>query len=494
MKNLSDEDWNIPNLVKSTFCEQIQNVIIRKITNGELLPLEILPPHRVLSAKLNVDKKTVAQAYEGLIIRGWLMSKPGSNTCVALSPPTLKAQRSLGFADRFAAGLVGSSEIIETQDNYITQPFIGVGTRAPNQALFPAKKFNNYCLIHQAEQLNLSQAELLKIYDGEYLKQAVFNDLNNRRKFGIGVGSLEIIKDRKTSLERTFKLLLTEPDEIVINTSPFDVVLARALDKRKARVLNRSILEPSFMEDLELMFKTTKVKAIYINPQCNFPERFPLSETQCIQLIELVKKYDVCIVEEDEDHEFWYGTAPYKPLAKYDHGGRLIYLASLSKATAYTQSLRIVVAPVQFIKSLQALPAQTIEHREIVTEMALADMISNRDLAGYAKKMRLKAKKSRDELHFVLDNHLGRYLSYVVPEHGLMFWLKFDERLDLGKILAQLAAKGIVVPYHTNNQVQEGKVIYMLLGFAHYNMDEAEGAAKMLKEIIEEALAALNKK
>jgi GntR family transcriptional regulator/MocR family aminotransferase len=493
MKRPLDEEWIIQNLVKTQYSSRIQDFIVQKIITGQLLPGDALPTHRELALLNKVNRNTVALAYNNLIAKGWLAGKSGAYTRVSLDLPGLvKPERISGFTDHFPLDLAKPTTIPVTKAGYITQPFVAVGTGVPHQAAFPFVAFNKYFLAHQAAQMSLSQAELLAGYDGKYLKQAVFDDLNKRRDFGIKPGMLDIYQDRKTCLGRLFKLLLHRRNEIVINTSAYDVVLNRVLKNRKARVLNFSFENPDFFEELEHLFKTLTVRVVYINPQCNFPERHSLNETQCGQLIALAKKYRVCIVEEEEDHEFWYGDVPYKPLAAYDHDGYLIYLATLSKATTYTQSLRLVVAPVQIINMLDALPAQSIEHREILTEMSLADMIKHGDLARYMQKMRRNAKNDRDALHLVLDNYLGKYLSYVIPEYGLMFWLEFDERLDLIVVLSQLELLGIEVPYHPNAQLSKGKHNHMLLGFGHFNMDEAEGAAKMLKEIIENGLREMN--
>lgn len=488
--NINPFNWIIPELNKQQLRLEVEKFIVAHIKCRDLIPGDILPSYRQFAALNGLSEGTIKRAYSNLIVQGWLSTKPGGGTFIAQRIPGNETpHRPSGFTDRFPAGLEPIKKAPQPPAHYIPQPFVAVGTYVPSQTLFPHEVFNKYCVAHHNRNANLSQAEMLTSYKGERLKHAVLADLNQKRDFGIKPELLEIIKDRKPCLERVFKILLDKPDEVVINTSTFDLILTNVLRECGAITHTLSIQDQHFLEKIEELLKQTKVRAIYVRPQCSFPERQTLTEAQCTQLIELAKKYKTCILEEDEDHEFYYGSAFYKPLACYDHDGHVIYLGSLSMATTYTRSLRIIVASLQFMNALQALPAQSIEQREVITETAIADMILNGDLAIYQKTLRLNAKKDRYNLHLVLSNYLGEHLSFEMPEHGLMFWLKFRDEISLNTLLNELEQMGIKVPFHPNNQKTDSKVNHMLLGFGHYQVEEAEGAAKLLKEIIDQLIS-----
>lgn len=114
---------------------------------------------------------------------------------------------------------------------------------------------------------------MLISYKGEYLKHAVLTDLNQKRGFGIKPEMLEIIKERKPCLERVFKILLNKPNEVIINTSTFDLSLTNVLRDCGAVTHTLSIGDPCFLEKVEELLKQTAVRAIYVRPQCSFPER-----------------------------------------------------------------------------------------------------------------------------------------------------------------------------------------------------------------------------
>jgi GntR family transcriptional regulator/MocR family aminotransferase len=486
MKNKYTIDWLIPQLDKTRCTSEIEDFILNAIKYQALQRGDLIPPYRELAKINQVSASSVRRAYTKLIDGNWLTSSQGSGTFVSVSNPTeTVSHRASGFTDSFPAGFVFLSKRQETQSaKQIEQPFIAVGTDFPSPASFPEEKFLEYYNRFRESSKSLSQAELLKVYESRFLKDAVVEQLNRKRGFGVKNTMVEIVKSRKSSLARVFKILLS-PGDVVINTSPYDVKLLTALEKCEANVYTVSRNEDNFIERIKHILESTKVRAIHIRPQCSFPESFMLSTENCTRLIEIALKHRICIIEEEDEHEYWYGNTPYKPLACYDHGGYVIYMSALSKATIDTIAIRLIVASTQFINELQNLPNQPVEERDIMKEQAYAEMIVNGDMADYARQIRLKSKAYRDDLNIVLNNHLHRYLSYQIPESGLTFWLKFDDRMDLNVVLDQVDAMGIPIPYHPNSQRTNKKVNYMMLGFGALDLNEAEGGAKMLSGILD---------
>ncbi|WEK20849.1 MAG: PLP-dependent aminotransferase family protein [Candidatus Pedobacter colombiensis] len=483
MKNKYTFDWLIPNLNNAKCTSQIVDFIIQAISSKELMAGDLIPPYRALAKINKVSESSVRRAYTKLIDTNWLTSAKGSGTSVSLTNPSEDlTPRTSGFTERFSAGMAIKNKDAQSEKK-VDQPFSGVGTDFPSPASFPEEKFSEYYTRFRTASKALSQAELLMEYEALYLKDAIVQNLNRKRGFGLKHNMLEIVHSRKSSLNRVFKVLLN-PGDVVINTSPHDIKLAAALEKHGARVYTLNRKDPDFIDRFDQILQYTAVRAIHIRPQCSFPESYALSEADCNRLIELAKYHRVCIIEEEDDHEFWYGNEPYRSLARYNHGGFVIYMGALSKATPDTTALRLVVASSQFMTEFLALPRQSIESRDIIKEKAIAEMIKNGDMAEYAREIRLKSRAYRDQLHLILSNHLHKYISYEIPQNGLTFWLKFDDNIDLNVVLNKLDMMGITVPYHPNNHKTKDKVNHMMLGFGAFDIHEAEGGASMLGQII----------
>src|SRR5690606_18178394 len=63
-----------------------------EIQRGRLLPGTVLPGTRLLAKDLNVNRKTVIQAYDELIAQGWLSTEHKRGTFVAPGIPNFKHQ------------------------------------------------------------------------------------------------------------------------------------------------------------------------------------------------------------------------------------------------------------------------------------------------------------------------------------------------------------------------------------------------------------------
>jgi GntR family transcriptional regulator/MocR family aminotransferase len=482
MKNKYSIDWLIPGLNKTKCTSQIIDFIIQAVTSGDLMAGDFIPSYRAL-AKLNkVGESSVRRAYTKLVDTYWLTSNPGSATSISKHNPTENlVHEESGFTERFSAGMPIKNKNAVTKK--IAEPFSGVGSDFPSPASFPDEKLLSYYVPLLLESKGLTQAEFFAAFDSNELRAAVIENLNRKRGFGLNQDMLTVIHGRKSSLDRVFKCLIT-PGDVVVNTAPFDLKLAIALEKCGAKVQIIDRKHDDFLERLEQLCENTKVRAIHIRPQCSYPESYSLSEAACNRLIELAKKYKICLIEEEDDHEFWYGQNPFRALASRRHGGFVIYMGALSKASPETSALRLVVASTQFIADMQLLPKQSIEHRDVIRERAIARMIANGDMLEYARDIRLKSRVYRDQLHKILKDHLRKYIEYDIPQNGLTFWLKFDEVIDLNMVLNKLEEMGIPVPYHPNHQKTKEKLNYMMLGFGAFDINEALGAAKLLGQII----------
>nr|WP_068891093.1 PLP-dependent aminotransferase family protein [Pedobacter panaciterrae] len=478
-------NWVIPNLNKKRPGRHIQEYIIANITARNLKPGDQLPSYRKLGKLNHISETTVKKAYFALTINDWLSTSPRLRTFVSYNnPEEVMPLRSKGFTERFPAGIQFANKITRQKPNYIIEPFISIGTFTPSHALFPQEIFNKYYSAHQRETLNASQAQYLNSYNKAYLKEEVLNDLNRHRDFGIKSGMIEIIKGRRTSLEAVFKILLDKPGAVVINTSFYDPVLTHVLNNQGADIYGVNPSDAKFLSNLQRILKSKTVRFIYVQTPSSFPDGNTLTRSTRQKLVAMAVKYNTCIIEEDKNHEYYYGELPYKPLACHEHVGHVVYIGVLSLATSYAQTIHVVVASVQLINTLKLITNQSVDPREVIMENALADMIANGHLATYQKHSRLKAKENRYSLDFTLSNYLGKYISYELPEHGFTFWIKFRDDINLNDLLEEIERRGIEIPYHPTALKPEGKVNYMLLGFGHYQAEEAEAAAKEMQDVL----------
>ncbi|MEZ4981924.1 MAG: GntR family transcriptional regulator [Saprospiraceae bacterium] len=77
---------------------QIANAVIREISQGRLEPGQKIPGSRQMAGLLDLNRKTVSNAYSELEGQGWLEVRPSSGVFVVSSLPTVQYQN-IGIAN-----------------------------------------------------------------------------------------------------------------------------------------------------------------------------------------------------------------------------------------------------------------------------------------------------------------------------------------------------------------------------------------------------------
>lgn len=478
--------WKINDAIDQNPSYQIQEFIIEKIKSNEIKHGDRLLSQREFSKLNHINSNTVKRAYANLAAIGWVTSVIGSGTFVSKH----LHQKEVDFTHTgFPAKLPVKIEPLNVEPFKflsVKQNFMAVGLDVLNPSFYPERVMFKYLRYHRKRYENMSQMQQVTDLHGLDFKEAIKDYLNGLRGFRLNPGSLEVIIGRKESLCRIFQMLLSSGG-MVVNTASQDIVLSSALIDLNAEVHSMStVVEQDFIEALEALLSKTKIKALYVSPQCGYPEGNVLSEDTCLHLLELAKMHGFYIVEEDNYHEFWYNRVPYKSLGAYDHNGHVIYTGCLSQLSIYMQNTRVVAASKAFIDLLAAVPTVPPSFKNLVEERAIMEMLNSGELYQLAKQARIAKERDRDNLVWGLNNYLGQYMNIPVPESGLSLWLKFPDYLNLMEAMGFLEEQDLDVPFNPGQPSNPNRVYHMRLGFGTLSMEEAQQGAKLLAKKFEE--------
>jgi len=483
MDEIDLTQWIIKDFRKNNYSVQIEEFILNKIKSHAVHPGEQIPSIRVL-AKLNgVNKNTVHGVYTKLISKGWLSNSPGRSTTISLNSPkifnaiqrietnslhTLQIQPDLGRIKQLWPAPI--------------QDFVSIGPLILNEVCSADSLLSKYAKRYREKRLEVTQAQNITEDNSNVLQNSVLEHIKITRGLNIENKNLHIIKGRIECIKSIFHLLFTSED-LVINTSPGDYVINWVIKEGRIKTIKIDPTESSFVKNLTTILQKNNVKAVYIRPGCTYPKGISLDIETCQQLIALAKKYHFIIIEEDDDHEFWYGQNPFKPLIDYDNEGHIIHLAALSRLTPNMQNQRTVIAPDLVIQSLKSLPALIYEGRDITEEMAISEAIKSGELAALIRKARKFKRRDLINMEGIFHDHLSEFMKFRTPETGLSIWLEFTNKVNLKTILTMLKRSGIQVPYFPEQQRHAQEIFNMRLSFSLYHEQECLEAATKLQKI-----------
>jgi GntR family transcriptional regulator/MocR family aminotransferase len=231
---------------------------------------------------------------------------------------------------------------------------------------------------------------------------------------------------------------------------------------------------------LEKLCKRKKIKAIYVTPHHQFPTTVNMKADRRIKLIELSNKYGFAIVEDDYDHDYHFCLRNVLPIASSERAPNVIYISSLTKLIAPAVRIGYVAGPKNFIDSLAAFRRVIDRQGDVVMELAVAELMEEGEIRKHARRAFSVYKERRDLMAKYLDTYLSKHASFVKPDGGLAYWVKFNKTIHTGELASKLLKKGVAIN-PTERFSFDGKPLSALrLGYAALDVNELENGIKLL--------------
>lgn len=476
--------WIIPFTGKKHSSSQIEEFIIDRIKSRSVQPSEDIPSHRILARLNKVNRNTALRAYTKLISTGWLTHNRGSKSLVADPPPSDNSARKLfSMPETIPFNLALNSQRQQYFQPAMELNFVSLGVPIIDKAYCPIKLLAKYARKYSQAKFPSNPQQRSTPEGRLTLQNAILAHLNIRG-FNISTNHLMVVRGRSEYLRSLFKVL-SSGNEIIVNTAPSDILIGLILKECGLRMIALELAGGDFLLRLEQLIQNSNIKALYLRSHCSFPHCKSLDDATCVKLISLAKKYNFYILEEDDDHEFWWGKQPLKPLAQYDHAGYVIYCAALSRLSPYMQNLRTVVAPAQMISTMKFIPDSALGYIDPTEEWAITQLLLNSELLSFSRQVRLSKQKDLKKLHEILQHQIGEFISYELPQSGTGLWICFPKKINLKDALDIVKSDGINVRYHPEMQQLAPIVHHIYLDFSKFEETECSRAAMKLRTLMQ---------
>jgi hypothetical protein len=122
------------------------------------------------------------------------------------------------------------------------------------------------------------------------------------------------------------------------------------------------------------------------------------------------------------------------PKASRDHQGNVVYLGTLTKTFAPTLRIGFMVAPENFIGYAAQLRKTVDGQGDRFLEAAIAQLYRDGNLGRHINKAVQLYRGRRDNFCRLLENNLGEYVAFDIPDGGMSVWVRFRQGTDLGEL------------------------------------------------------------
>lgn len=414
---------------------QIADALIKDIHSGRLNPGEALPGSRNLAQLLKVNRNTVVEALNVLLIEGWLISKERRGTFVADTLPDFKEVQ---HNKEIAAA---------SNDTKRKHCHLQFDDGHPDSKIAPVTE-----LARAYRQLFNQKARWQMMgYSNELgnleFRKAIVQMLNHQRGMQLNEQNICITRGSQMAMYLIAQCLFSKGDNVMIENPGYKPAW-RAFEHAGARLLPVNVDKDGLItEEVNKYLQSgKKIKAIYVTPHRQYPTTATLSLKRRLELIRLSNQYGFTIIEDDYDNEFHFGYRPVLPLSSFTELKNYVYIGTMSKVVA--PALRIGY----LVSNHDTLIENTGDLRKIIDvqgdgimEQAVLQLIKDGTIKRHIKKATNHYRAKRDFMAKLLVKHIANKATFTFPEGGLAFWIMPHQPVDWSKVSEKLESKGITI-------------------------------------------------
>lgn len=387
---------------------------------------------------------------------------------------------------------VFSNKVIDMKPSAIREIFkslsdpnvISFAAGNPSPLSFPVDKMHSVAEeIFQNEAAFAFQYGITEGYPR--LRQQVSERLKERFNTGTENDDVIITTGGQQGIDLCAKVLCNEGDTVICENPSFIGAL-NAFRSYKANLVGVDLDEDGMnIEALENALKENRnTKIIYVIPTFQNPAGITTSLEKRKAILELAKKYDCLILEDNPYGELRFSGEDVPTIKSLDDDGRVLYCSSFSKILSAGMRIGFVCGPKELIQKIVVVKQVNDVHTNLFFQMVASKFIDKYGLDDHIANIRELYKNKCNLMLSELDKHVAGKAEYTRPEGGLFIWLtvKGGNGDDIAK--RALENKLAVVTGSSFNPIQGGYSPSVRLNYSTPSDEQIVEGVKRLSEIL----------
>ncbi len=230
-----------------------------------------------------------------------------------------------------------------------------------------------------------------------------------------------------------------------------------------------------------------RAKFIYCIPTHQNPAGCTLSLERRHELLELARKYNTFVLEDDAYGELWFETPPPPSLFSLSNGDHGIKVSSFSKIIATGLRMGWIAGPPALVSRIAALRYDMGSSPFL--GRVIAEMIRNGDLDRHIEGLRRTYLRKLERVEDALGRYCADYATYVRPLGGFFLWLQLRPGMSSRDVQVAANERGVIVGQGPQFFADGQATNHLRLAFSYVAMEEIEEGIHRLGEAMSEVAA-----
>lgn len=232
-----------------------------------------------------------------------------------------------------------------------------------------------------------------------------------------------------------------------------------------------------------------RVRMIYVIPDFQNPTGRSWSDKRRRDFMDLMKDYDIPVLEDAAYSELSFTNELKKPLSYYDTKGQVIYVGTFSKTfcpglrVAWLCAHKDIMDKYLVLKNAADLSSSAIAQRQ------MAYYLDHHDLDEHIAEISKLYRHRRDVMLEAIEKYFPEEVEYTRPDGGLFIWMTLPENKDARELLRRAGEKKVAFIPGTSFYPSATKNNELRLNFSNMSDEETEKGMKILAEITKEYIA-----
>jgi GntR family transcriptional regulator/MocR family aminotransferase len=461
---------------------QLYEQFRRMILSNRLRAGERLPASRNLAKELGVSRVIISQAYEQLIIEGYVVGKTGAGTFVADVLPDHLLNAGTSPLRKGALHMDGSKTAekkMASLNRVEILPFQG-GT--PSLDFFPYKTWHAVAnkVLKEFKKYNLGYDDTLGYWN---LRKEIASYLRVSRAVKCEAEQVLVVTGSQVGLNLIAATLLQKGDSVWMEDPGYF-----GAKEAFAHVGVKVCPVPVERDGLNIDYAIENfpdARLAYITPSHQFPLGYSLSQSKRVQLLRRAHQHDMWILEDDYDSEFRYEGNPLPSLQGLDENAKVIYSGTFSKVLFPGLRLAYIVMPsAEMVHSFKTIKQNIDRQSPMMEQLILWKFMQEGHFLRHVRKMRLLYAKRQNILVELLHEHLQGYLRVSVAPAGMHLLCWLSEKIDVTICKREIKKQGLVVSFVDDYSLRHDLPPGMILGFTAFSKYRLKTGVEKLRHCI----------